>query len=137
MRKSKTEYEEVSQILVERLAEFIDPTYDIWGVGFEMGLLDQGTEQEPCPYDPMRSSWTANQHAARIRYIAEHLDEMTPIAIDNYCDNRHIYAEPIIIDGHHRFTAAVWWGKKYISASYAGRLDLLDYLTGRSDTRPE
>jgi hypothetical protein len=44
----------------------------------------------------------------RIRFFYERLlanETLEPIDVDNCCDYGHIYAEPILLDGHHRLAA--------------------------------
>jgi hypothetical protein len=75
----------------------------------------------------------------RVRFFHERLmagKELDPIMVDNECRNGHIYPEPVLIDGHHRLAASHLAGVKTIPASYSGRVDLLDYLTGKRKTAP-
>lgn len=81
-------------------------------------------------------------HLGRILYFINHPEEICDIEIDNRCDGLSILAEPIIQDGNHRYLAAAWLcskglGMKKIPCRYGGRLDLLSYLTGESDDRPD
>lgn len=78
-------------------------------------------------------------HLGRVRYFFEQLQagkSLDPICIDNMCDAGRVYAVPIIIDGCHRFVASHLAGARTIAASYGGRVDLRDYLTGRRKTLP-
>ena len=47
---------------------------------------------------------------------------------------------PVIVDGNHRFMAAMWLhdqGKmEKVHCMYGGRTDLLDYLTGNTEEQP-
>lgn len=75
----------------------------------------------------------------RIRYFYERLlvgDALDAIEVDNICDHGHIYPEPVVLDGHHRLAASHLAGARIILASYGGRVDLLQYLTGARKTCP-
>jgi hypothetical protein len=61
---------------------------------------------------------------------------LDPINLDNVCCGVHIYAQPVIIDGHHRLGASLIAGVRTILVHYGGRIDLRDYLTGRRRTCP-
>lgn len=80
-------------------------------------------------------------HIGRILYYINHPEEIMNIDIDNYCDGYIIFPVPNILDGNHRFAAAVWLNRnekfEKIHCIYGGRLDLLDYLTGKTDVMPE
>lgn len=75
----------------------------------------------------------------RIRFFYEQLlagKKLDAIEVDNVCDGGRIYPEPVLIDGHHRLAASHLAGARLIRASYAGRIDLLRYLTGTRKTCP-
>ena len=59
--------------------------------------------------------------------------KLDPIVIDN---DWTLSPYPIIDDGHHRLAAHHIAGCRIIRAWYGGRVDLLDYLTGKRKTRP-
>jgi hypothetical protein len=136
----------VDHLLVERLWAMLGPDYDPWGVGFRLEMLDEVRGENEAPYIGWgEGPWNARLHAERIRYIAETPSIMEdPIEVDNRCGNQSfcpgpvlaIYPEPIITDGNHRFLAHVWKKLKTIPASYGGRVDLLEYLTGESEEMP-
>lgn len=78
-------------------------------------------------------------HFGRVKHFAMRLEKgrpVDPIIVDNYCDHGHIYAEPLIVDGHHRFAAHVLSGQRAIPALYSGRVDLLEYLRGDRLRKP-
>ena len=136
----------VDLLLVDRLWEMLGRECDPWGVGFSLDMLDEVRGKNEKPYAGWgEGPWNARLHAERIRYIAETPSIMAdPIEVDNRCGNQGfcpgpilaIYPEPIITDGNHRFMAHVWKKLKTIPASYGGRVDLLEYLTGESDEIP-
>ena len=75
----------------------------------------------------------------RVRYFYERVKagkKLDPIMVDNVCMNGRIYVEPVIVDGHHRLVAAHLAGEETIPADYSGRVDLLNYLTGKRKTCP-
>jgi hypothetical protein len=70
----------------------------------------------------------------RIRFFYDQLlagHTLDAIEIGTVCDRGHIYPEPIVLDGHHRLAASKLAHARTILASYGGRVDLRDYLTGR------
>lgn len=77
-------------------------------------------------------------HIGRIIYFIQNPEEIIPIEMDNKCsyNYKYFYPIPLIYDGNHRFLAKVYLKHKTIKAYYSGRIDLLDYLTGKTDVRP-
>jgi len=79
-------------------------------------------------------------HISRVIYFINHPEEIKDIEIDNrYWQDRYtsyIYPTSEIIDGWHRFAAAVYIGLKEIDVIYGGRIDVLDYLMGKTDIEP-
>lgn len=133
----------VNHVLVSRLRDY-DTTVDPWGVGFKFSMIDEVNEfVADVPYDTLLKQGDDEAdnpywHAARIRWLLDHPDEMTyPICVDNKCHNGRIYAMPDIIDGWHRFFAHIHANKETIRVSYSGRVDLLEYLEGTTDELPE
>jgi hypothetical protein len=63
--------------------------------------------------------------------------KLDPISIDNMCRGRHIYPQPIVIDGHHRLGASLIAGARTILAHYGGLVSLREYLTGRRRDYPD
>lgn len=90
---------------------------------------------------PVVNQQSRNWHIGRVIYLIHHPNEIMNIDLDNQCVDGYILPQPIIVDGHHRFMAAVWlfYHKQLseIECIYSGRLDLLNYLKGLSDVRPE
>lgn len=69
----------------------------------------------------------------RIRYFYDQIkagQKIDPIDVDNQCSHGRVHPVPIVLDGHHRLIAAVV-ARARIPVSYGGRVDLLDYLTGK------
>lgn len=65
-----------------------------------------------------------------------HPDKINSIFIDNLCTHGCRWPMPVISDGNHRFMAAEHLKLHVILCKYSGRVDLRDYLTGKSDMRP-
>jgi hypothetical protein len=136
-------------LILSRLSKFIPKGEDPWGCSprltlrsvskasnKDIGVLGAGdhTTRPDDPEIPAYRRW----HVARIRWILlnpEGLED--PISVDNVCDGGNVYPIPVIIDGWHRIYAHRFLGRKTIRANYGGRLDLLDYLTGKTDLVPE
>lgn len=72
----------------------------------------------------------------RVRFFFDEIRagrKLDPINIDN---DWTLSPYPVIDDGHHRLAAHHIAGCKIIRAFYGGRVDLLNYLTGKRKTRP-
>lgn len=126
-------------IQIDRLLEFYDP-FSALGLPSKPDRAALGRFREKATFvpDKKRAKAGLRWHMGRVRYLARRLDEgwtPEPIDIDNYCDRGHIYG-PIVLDGHHRLVASIVVGKPTIKASYSGRVDIRDYLTGRRVTPP-
>jgi hypothetical protein len=132
--------DDVEYLLVGRLWEFLGPDYDPWNSGFVMKQLDADIGHNENAYGETAGwydDWDAKLHAQRIKYIAGNEKILNdPIQVDNYCWREYIMPYPVILDGNHRFMAHVWKKLKVIPATYGGRVDILEYLTGKSDVRP-
>ncbi|MBD8839430.1 hypothetical protein IFU39_16580 [Paenibacillus sp. CFBP 13594] len=79
-------------------------------------------------------------HLARIVYFINHPEEIKGVEVDNVivADRYHCSVMPNakITDGHHRLMAAKHLDLEKIDIRYGGRSDILDYLTGDSDSEP-
>lgn len=76
----------------------------------------------------------------RIRFFVEEIDAghpIDPVEIDNIVSHGRVAAEPDLLDGFHRFVASKIARAHTIPARYSGRVDLLDYLTGRTHQLPD
>lgn len=149
--------ERSSAVILDRLAEYgIDACSwsDPWGAGFHPSMIDDGSDilAEPYTNSPYscrglnpsvsKSSsspiWSAEKHAARIRYILKTPQLMnSPIEVDCLCNAGTILAMPVIVDGWHRLHAHWFLGREGILATFGGRTDLWDYLRGVSSVAPE
>jgi len=130
--------DEHEEILLSRLSEYGIPRVDPWDVGFEESLVLKGTSIRELPYNPNDYVlWTAEDHAARIRYFMQEPRELdNPIDLDSLCEDGIITCTPVILDGNHRLYARKILACKTVLANFSGRLDLLDYLTGVVNVRP-
>lgn len=75
-------------------------------------------------------------HIDRVVYFVNNPNEIKDIEIDNDCDNGCIYPNAIIVDGWHRLLAAKYINTNKIQVQYSGRMDVLNYLTGKRKTAP-
>lgn len=123
-------------VLVERLLSCFDPFY----------ILDLDVEtDDPMSYDPIVEFSTFDQrtrdyHLGRIRYFVDRLllgEELDPVEIDNACAGMRVLPVPVLLDGHHRLCAAAIVGARAVRASYGGRVDVKNWLSGRRASRPE
>ena len=127
-------------VILERLAEYgIDASSwsDPWGACFHPSMIETAgnTNADPYSEDIAYSpfSWSAEKHAARIRYILKTPQLMnSPIEIDCLCNAGTILAMLVIVDGWHRLHAHWYAKRETIPATFGGRLDLWDYLRGES-----
>lgn len=76
----------------------------------------------------------------RVRFFIDCIKankRLRPIEVDNECAHGAILPRPIVLDGHHRLVAARALQVPLIAVHYGGRIDVLDYLTGKTDKAPE
>lgn len=81
----------------------------------------------------------ARYHHARIRYFMDCFLsdlEVKALEVDCRCDRGHVYAWPLLLDGHHRFAGAILAKKRHINVEFGGRVDLREYLEGKRRTPP-
>lgn len=129
----------IYQIHTERLAQF----YDAAG---QLGLTFDEHEVFAAPVqERWQTRWPADESKkrdwdlGRIHHFVLELragKAVDPIELDNDCTWETI-GPPIICDGHHRFIAALLAGIATIPATYGGRVDILNYLTGKRKTPPK
>jgi hypothetical protein len=87
-----------------------------------------------------KRSMSYAEHCRRVRFFYDELlagHPLDPIEIDNVCEAMRVYPEPVVVDGHHRLTACRLAAVRTVPAYYSGRVDLLDYLTGKRSKAPE
>lgn len=135
-------------IRIDRLIEFVPKEYWKWDETGKINLDDitiarhEGVTEIPDPYGntwnhPVLEKHSRDWHIGRILYFIKHPNEIRDIEIDNECSCGYILPQPVIVDGWHRYTAARWLfdqGKLFeIHCRYGGRMDVLDYLQGKTD----
>lgn len=86
---------------------------------------------------PVKTERTKDYHIARIIYFLEHPEEISGIEVDNPCIDNGILPGCEIVDGYHRIAAGIILGLERVNIEYGGRGDVEDYITGKSDIRPE
>lgn len=86
---------------------------------------------------PVAQERNRDYHIARIIYFMEHPDKIDGIEVDNPCFDDSILPGCTIIDGWHRLAAAILLELPKINIEYGGRLDIEDYISGKTDIRPE
>lgn len=86
---------------------------------------------------PVKAERTKDYHIARIIYFLEHPEKISGIEVDNPCIDNGILPGCEIIDGYHRIAAGIILGLERVDIEYGGRCDVEDYITGKSDIRPE
>lgn len=140
-------YETVDFILVSRLLEFIPEDLDPWGCDTPFTIenvseVDEGDIERfgTSEYNDFATGYIADRfwHASRVLWFVKNPEMLEdPISIDNHCHYGHVYPVPEIMDGWHRLFAHRFLGLERIPALYSGRVDLLKYLTGKTDKLPE
>jgi len=86
---------------------------------------------------PVAAHEDSQYHIARIIYFMEHPEELPGVEVDNPCFDHGILPGCEIIDGWHRIAAAIILGLPKIKIEYGGRYDVMDYLCGKTDERPD
>lgn len=131
-------------VLMERLSEYITlPLY--WKGDIEISIKDiqryMNKVKNKCYNldccDVYMDEWNKRDHIERILYFIDNPKKIDPIYIDNKCVDSQILPIPFIEDGQHRFIASLYRKEKYIPVIYNGLVNLLNYLTGESDEKPE
>lgn len=135
-------------VKIERLKEFVQSEYWEWDDSGEITLDDISIaihEALPEVLEFYGDTWEypviqhrdRDWHIGRIIYFINHPEEIKDIKIDNETVNNCILPLPIIIDGWHRYAAAMWlYDQEKISdilCKYGGRLDILKYLKAEVD----
>ena len=102
----------------------------------------QGVVGDSRPYGdtwrhPVREVRDMDYHIARIVYFLDHPEEVAGMDVDNGCTDNGILPTCEIVDGWHRLAAAIILNPHTVDIEYGGRVDVMDYLTGASDVRPD
>lgn len=121
--------------MVARLLEFYDPysPLDLWREAFFEH------DWKPRRYSPERERKNAQWHYGRIEYFVRRFkrgSKIEPIEVDmTWC--RHSCTGLVVLDGHHRLCAADLAGVTEIPADCGGVVEVIHWLEGRHDHRPE
>lgn len=105
-------------ILIDRLLEFYPVNSWSWNEGEVVELEDiacaihdgQPEESEPFGDNWKHTCWESKStewHIGRILYFIKNPDEIRDIEVDNICNGNYICPIPVIVDGNHRFMAAM------------------------------
>lgn len=142
---------EVDVIRMDRILELIPTEHWEWDDSGKITLndisiaLNNGTVDTPQPYGdtykyPVSEKKNRDYHISRILFFVKHKEQIKELDIDNMCDGYYIAPIPVIVDGWHRYAAAIWLYKKgeldKISCKYGGREDVLQYLRGEINELP-
>ena len=126
-------------VLVDRLwSLYAWPVWILPMRGVTLKTLQRYPSQPYYATDYNRT-YPRNWHYGRIRFFVDELLDgrvLDPIEIDNVCDGGYVYPVVDLVDGHHRLAASRLTRTKTILAHYGGRVDLLNYLKGRSNICP-
>lgn len=130
---------DIEIIKVERLREFVSFPINWNDVLVDLNDVNELINQVECVYDyypkllnntKIKSVYSKEWHIGRIKYFVEYPHKISPISIDNECAGGVILGLPKIIDGHHRFIAAIIRNDETIQVFYSGLIDSLNYLKG-------
>lgn len=127
-------------ILVDRLLEFVGDPFPC--IGLNMAYAKKRLHKVPIQieYDNEESVNTRrldkDWNIGRVAFFIRELESgrrIDPIEVDSDT----IYCGPVVLDGYHRLCATILAGVKTIKADFSGRMDVLDYLTGKRKYPPE
>lgn len=131
-------------IKIDRLFKDLPENFE-WNLNERVKLEDieqalkKGQLEETNPFNPnvpMPYKW----HIGRIIYFINHPDEIEYIIIENVHSDSYCFPTPLIVEGYHRFFAAVWLHMNNklteVYCFYKGRSDIFFYLNGRDSKKP-
>ena len=131
----------VDFVVVDRLFEFYNPFRQFFARNPTLATIRKTPVvpgRDAVFFSQLSDRQETRWNKGRVRYFVELLERgvtLDPVEIDNQCDRGHIYG-PILLDGHHRFCAAILLKVPVLRARYGGRVDTLRYLTGKADLPP-
>lgn len=139
-------------ILIDRLVDFFPVESWAQNEGEVVELNDiscaihEGQVEESAPFgdtwkhlcmENMPTEW----RIGRVIYFINLPEEIRDIELDNVWADDYVFPAPAIVDGNHRFMAAMWLNDQEkmdkIHCRYGGRMYLLEYLTGKTDECPD
>lgn len=103
----------------------------------EHGLLGNKEPYGDTWKHPVKVKRNKEYHISRIIYFMDHPEEISGIEVDNPCSDNGILPGCVIIDGWHRIAVGILLKLKKVSIEYGGRSDVEDYISGKTDKRPE
>lgn len=127
----KAENEECN-ILMDRLQKFISLRDVCNYIGIQVPDLARLREIDASGKFKKENNRDTDYHLAKLKYFMEN-PSIEPIDIDCLSKNGKEYPFPIILDGRHRYLAAILRRDKTIKATFSGLNSLKDYLTGISN----
>lgn len=135
--------EDFYSISVPRLYEYLPfDTFEWNKNGISLGDIDAARAdmsfpRQSEPYSATFAEKGDDWHIGRILYFIDNPARVTPISLDCECDGGFVYALPVLLDGHHRYAAALVAQWPVIISAFGGRVDLLKYLCCETDTPPQ
>lgn len=131
-------------IKIDRLYKYLPEDFE-WNLNERVKIEDiskaveKGQLEEKEPFDP-QISMPYKWHIGRIIYFINHPNEIEHIIIANVHDENFCFPTALIIEGYHRFFAAMWLYKNNkiteVYCSYKGRDDIFYYLNGKDNKKP-
>lgn len=134
--------ENIEYIQVSRIFRLWDPVRSL-GIRLRKPLaLNWLNDAKPISsYMEVKDRKTA-YHKGRILYFLNKLregEELDPIMVESECDpwNNYPIPLPLVVDGNHRLISYALAKKKVAPVVFSGRIDLLEYLTGKRKQCPK
>lgn len=122
-------------IVIDRIKQYITLTDACNYIGMSVQYISQLKNIKSSSDFKPESNRDITYHLQKIKFFMENgIDK--PIDIDSLCKGKQIYNWPIIIDGRHRYIAAILRRDKLIKATFTGSQELMDYLTFKSNRKP-
>src|SRR5712672_1123557 len=131
-------FDTVSMVKVKRLHEAVDPFY-VLGIpepDFDWRLIKPLAEFDGGYRCDKR---TTDYHLGRVRYFMDQFTahaEVDPVEIDAKW-NRYSPESLDLIDGHHRLCGAILAGVDVMPANVGGPVEMINWLNGLTDKKPE
>ena len=123
------------QINLLRMKDYVSLRDACNYIGLPVDMLRQLPSVEPINTKLPESQRDISYHLGKIKFFMENKIDV-PIDIDCFCRDGRVYNWPVIIDGRHRYIAALLRGDKLMPATFSGPSGLLDYLTYQSNNKP-
>jgi len=130
------------QILVERLHQCYWPS---WLSEHYNGFNPRRTK--PIAYiEELRRDKVRNYDRRRVRFFLDEIAagrKLAPIDVESRVYGYQsitappAWGPPEVVDGHHRYVAAVLAGLKKIPANFGGLTSSIEWLIGKRDTVPD